>query len=496
MLSPGEDSGTGLIGRRSVGPDRSAGRGVAAVLLAAALLVGCSRTVEEGSTHSVVVETVDFRVPVAGKGLVLPLNETTVTSPLSRRIASIVPDGSLVAKGDVLFELDPEGLDQKIRRHKNGLAVAEAEFDRGEATAARELNDAENRVAHAKLTLDVAQAELANAKAGLLIPESEKIRAKAEVKRGEVDVQDETKRLAVVKELRDSGLEGEQSFEHQRVTKELAEVKQDKADAVMDEIREGPTYDLIRQFELEVELAEFRLIQAKKHFQRTTDRNTRTLRHYKSRINRAGRLLRLAQKELADCVVRSPAPGTALAKRQYDRKFVAGMYAHRREEIMSLPDLSCMKVLTMVEESRISEVKVGQPARIRPAGGESSWFPAKVLKVDSLPKEVFNGLTTDKLHWVARPERRVFEVHLKALEQHDRLRAGTRVDVAMEVDRLPGSTVIPQNAIHRQGDEAFVWRLIDGTQSRTTVQLGPRDETHVVVTSGLAAGDRVLLRSE
>jgi len=139
------------------------------------------------------------------------------------------------------------------------------------------------------------------------------------VKRGEVDVQDATKLLAVIKELKDAGLEREQSFEHQRVSKELAGVKQVKADAVMAEIREGPTYDLIRQFELEVEL---------------------------------------------------------------------------------------------------------------------------------------------------------------------------------EVGRLPGSTIVPRNAIHRQADEAFVWRLIDGTHRRTTVQLGPRDATHVVVTSGLAAGDRVLLRNE
>lgn len=316
------------------------------------------------------------------------------------------------------------------------------------------------------------------------------------MKRGEVDVQDATKLLAVIKELKDAGLEREQSFEHQRVSKELAGVKQVKADAVMAEIREGPTYDLIRQFELEVELAEFRLVQAGKHFRRTADSNERTLRRHKSRIKRTQRLLNLAKKELADCVVRSPAPGMVLAKRQYERKFVAGMHAHRREDVVSLPDLSRMKVLTLVEESRISEVKVGQPARIRPAGGESLWFSAKVMKVDSLPKEVFSGLTSDKLHWVARPERRVFEVHLEVLEKHDRLRAGTRVDVELEVGRLPGSTIVPRNAIHRQGDEAFVWRPTDGAPRRTAVQLGPRDETHVVVTSGLAPGDRVLLRNE
>jgi len=101
------------------------------------LLAGCSRTAEHGTARSATAETVDFRVPVAGKGLLLPLNETTVKSPLSRRVASIVSDGTLVAKGDVLFELDPEGLDQKIRGHENELAVAKAEFDRGEATAAR-----------------------------------------------------------------------------------------------------------------------------------------------------------------------------------------------------------------------------------------------------------------------------------------------------------------------------------------------------------------------
>ena len=471
-------------------------RAALAIATLAAIALGCSRRDEGQARLAVIVRKADFRRVIHGKGILEPLQETTVKSPLSRRLARIVPDGTLVKEGDVLFELDPEGLEQKIRGYVNSLEVAKAGYESQKATAARRMHYAEDRVASAELSLEVHRGELANAKAGLLTPESTKIIAKSDLKQGKVDVDDAEKRLEMTKELRTAGVEGEQELEHQVVAKKIAELKEEKADVTVKEIDEGPTYDEIRQFELEVELAEFQLQQARKYVERTQERNERYLRYYESIVERNEGYLERAQEELAQCVVRSPVAGMALAKVQRGRKVIPGMQVYRNWDIVSLPDLSRMKVVTMVEESRISDVKLGQPARVSPVGLQQKWLHASVAEVDSLPREVWNGLTSDKRHWVSRPERRVFEVHLEVLDTDDRLKPGMRADTELEIATQSDGLVVPTNALTKQGDRWLVHRLRADGSLLTPVQLGLRDEYEAIVTAGLEAGDRVLLRSE
>lgn len=469
---------------------------MASVTTLAALAAGCSRHREDQAWLTVTVRKANFRRVIQAKGILEPLKETTVKSPLSRRLARIVQDGTIVEEGDVLFELDPEGLEQKIRRYVNSLEVAKAGYESQKATAARRMHYADDRVASAELTLEVKRGELANAKAGLLTPESTKIIANSDLKRGKVDVDDAEKRLTMAKKLRTAGVEGEQQLEHQVVAKKIAELKEEKADVTVKEIDEGPTYDEIRQFELELELAEFQLQQARKYVERTSERNERYLRYYQSIIERNEGYLKRAQDELAECIVRSPVPGMVLAKVQRGRKVIPGMSVYRNWDIVSLPDLSKMQVLTMVEESRISEVRIGQPARVAPVGVRPEWLRAKVVKVDSLPREVYNGLTSDKRHWVSRPERRVFEVHLEVLEKDDRLKPGMRADIELEVASQPDGLVIPTNALTKQGERWLVHRLRADGSLLTPIQLGARNEYEASVTAGLDAGDRILLRCE
>ena len=462
----------------------------------AAIVAGCSRRDEDRARLAVTVRKTSFRRVIHAKGILEPLKETTVKSPLSRRLARIVPDGTTVKEGDALFELDPEGLEQKIRGYVNSLEVAKASYESRKATAARRMHYAEDRVASAELTLEVKRGALANAKAGLLTPESTKIIAKSDLKRGKVDVDDAGKRLEVTKRLRSAGVEGEQQLEHQEVAKKIAELKEEKADVTVKEIDEGPTYDEIRQFELEVELAEFQVQQARKYVERTREQNESSLRYYQSIIERYEGYLERAQDELAKCVVRSPVAGMVLAKSQRGRTVVPGISVYRNWDIVSLPDLSRMKVVTMVEESRISDVRIGQSARVAPVGIRQKWLRAKVVTVDSLPREVYNGLTSDKRHWVSRPERRVFEVHLEVLEKDDRLKPGMRADIELEVAAQPDGLMIPRNALTRQGERWLVHRLRAEGSLLTPVQLGLRDEYEAIVTAGLEVGDRILLRSK
>ena len=56
------------------------------------------------------------------------------------------------------------------------------------------------------------------------------------------------------------------------------------------------------------------------------------------------------------------------------------------------------------------------------------------------------------------------------------------------------SLLLPEAAVVKEGDKAYVWRLTASTLAKTPVKLGERDPRlgNVVILSGIAPGDRVL----
>jgi membrane fusion protein (multidrug efflux system) len=52
--------------------------------------------------------------------------------------------------------------------------------------------------------------------------------------------------------------------------------------------------------------------------------------------------------------------------------------------------------------------------------------------------------------------------------------------------------VLPEQALVPQGEEQYVFRVVDGKAARTKVELGQRREGKVEVVKGIAAGDTIV----
>lgn len=74
---------------------------------------------------------------------------------------------------------------------------------------------------------------------------------------------------------------------------------------------------------------------------------------------------------------------------------------------------------------------------------------------------------------------------------------GELAEVTVDLPALPAAPTIPNVAVHRQGDTAGVWRIVDGAARFTPVSLGASDlDGNVQVSDGLKAGDQVVAYSE
>ena len=94
------------------------------------------------------------------------------------------------------------------------------------------------------------------------------------------------------------------------------------------------------------------------------------------------------------------------------------------------------------------------------------------------------------------PTGSVGEVRL-AFTGPTRLTAGTPVQISIVAESHPKAVLIDAAAVQHEGDEAFVMIVKDDKKAhRQIVTLGLTDGEHVEVLSGVAAGDRVVVKGQ
>jgi len=152
---------------------------------------------------------------------------------------------------------------------------------------------------------------------------------------------------------------------------------------------------------------------------------------------------------------------------------------------VTLADLSGLEVLASVDETDISQVKVGQEAQITFDAISGRTFRGKVLEV---PLE--GTLSSSVVSYQVR-------LSLEGAEGVD-LRSGMTANVKIVTGQRQNVLLVPLLAI-QQGDTGDVVLLRDPkaeTSATTPVQVGLNDGTYVEVVRGLNEGDVVEVQYE
>ena len=179
-----------------------------------------------------------------------------------------------------------------------------------------------------------------------------------------------------------------------------------------------------------------------------------------------------ARQQLTRTEVRAPFDGVVS-----DRKVSAGDTAAIGKELVKVIDPGSMRFEGLVSADRIGEISVGQPVQFRVNGFEHTEFMGKVRHVDAAADSVTRqvAIIVDFAPGTApRTSNLYAEGHV-----------ATGTSQAL---------VLPEGAIAREGDKAFVWRVAGGQLHKAPVTLGERDSRRgeFVITHGIAAGDQLL----
>lgn len=187
-----------------------------------------------------------------------------------------------------------------------------------------------------------------------------------------------------------------------------------------------------------------------------------------------------ANLDLADFVVsrsnmRAPFAGVIAAKNMEEGDMINPMMG-MGQSILTLMDLSQVKVAVDVPAEEIEKIRIGQPCRVT---------------LSSLPGETFHGEVYSK-NLAADPLSKTFKVEVRIDNRETRIKAGVYADIAIEYVRHEEALLLPLSALLASEREVMV--NDNGVARKRVVTVGERNGTRFEVLSGVTPGDQVLVQ--
>jgi membrane fusion protein (multidrug efflux system) len=181
--------------------------------------------------------------------------------------------------------------------------------------------------------------------------------------------------------------------------------------------------------------------------------------------------LALVQAQLDKTVVRAPFGGIV------GLRYVSpGAHVTPQTTIASLQDLDPMKVDFTVPERYANRLHRGGRVELSIAGLEGS-YPAEIYAIEP----------------VVDPATRSIVVRARRSNPDGRLRPGAFADVSVVITEVPLALTVPSVAVIPESGGHKVFVVEDSLAQARPIQTGIRTDTAVEVTSGLKAGDQVIV---
>lgn len=242
---------------------------------------------------------------------------------------------------------------------------------------------------------------------------------------------------------------------------------------------EPPT--TIRQARISLDKATRAFEQAQSNYALKVEQAKADIKDMELQLAKQKRKVAEMQDILSKFVVRAPADGMVIYKREWGgaKRKVGSEISPWDPVVATLPDLSSMISKTYVNEIDVSKVKVGQKVRIT---------------VDAFPEKSYTGYVTSVANigeQLPNTDAKVFEVIIKVNGSDPILRPSMTTGNQIVTQTFNNVIYIPLETVFATADSIpFVYRK-DGT--RQIVVLGESNENDVIVEQGLSAGERLYL---
>jgi HlyD family secretion protein len=399
-------------------------------LTAAGRVESSARTVIECELENITIGVLGRRLWAGGSSVLL----------------SIVPEGSMVHRGDVLAVLDSSEYEELFRQQKITVERARADHRRSEL----EYEIARLAVCEFR---DGSMAEsIKDFERGVALAESDLMRC--------------TDRLDWAQRMKSKGyvpasLLTNEKFNHARALFTLGEER--NAYSLFTKWTAPRTLKILENDVLAAEA---------------------TLKYQTSRLNRNLDRLAKLEKQIELCTIRAPHDGFVIYANDERReiRIEEGMYVRQRQGLMYLPDLQQMEVVADLHESIMPEVAKGMRAKV---------------VVEGLPGRKLEGHVTDiavlpSFNW--RSDVRYFDGKVKLDNPPQGILPGMTAHVEIALNRRDNVLAVPVEAVTQEDGREICYVAHEDGLERREVKLGEGTQDFLEISNGLHEGEQVVLK--
>ena len=179
----------------------------------------------------------------------------------------------------------------------------------------------------------------------------------------------------------------------------------------------------------------------------------------------------LVEARLAKTEIKAPFAGVIGL-----RVVSVGDYVKEGADVVNLESIDSLKVDFRVPEIYFSQVQVGQTLSVSLDAFPGKTFEGKVLAVNPLVDAAGRSVV----------------IRAVVANSDTSLRPGMFARVRLITRDVKQALVIPEQAIVPQGDEQYVFRVVDGKVTRVKVEIGQRRDSKVEILKGLESNDIVV----
>ena len=194
-----------------------------------------------------------------------------------------------------------------------------------------------------------------------------------------------------------------------------------------------------------------------------------------SKVQQARSSLQMAKKSLADCRLLAPCSGVIGSK-----SMEAGMTALPAQPVCNILNINNVKIKVSIPENEIGAITSATPSTITVAALDGAVFKGGRIE---------KGVSADALT-------RTYNIYINLQNADHRLLPGMVTNVALTAgkDAAPTALTLPVTAVQQNAKgEKFVWIVKGSKATRQNVTLGELQGNRVVITSGIASGDKVIV---
>ncbi len=460
--------------------------GIAALLL---WMLSSAVGVKEGNTSTFEVIRGDFLVSVTAGGTLEAVNQEVIRNEVdgTSRVIYIIPEGEVVKSGDLLVELDSAEAVEQVNQQKLSFESAVQTFEAAKANLEIEQSQVQSLIDTAILNTNFAYIDYRKFIEGDRLQQLRN--AEILIQQAEESLKLNQNQLYWSQRLFDQGFEAKTNLERDQmaVTNGLLSLEQAKTEFKMLEL-----YDLPKLEETYVSA----LIEASNELTRVILQGTNTLNKAIADLTTQSNTLRLneerlqrEEEQLEKSKIFAPKGGMVVYAKSRSRfssesMIEEGAQVRKRQELITLPDTSQMKVDIKIHESQISKVKKGQTTFIVLDQQPDQRYKGIVSKVAPLP---------DSASFFSDPNLKEYATEILVTDTLPDLKPGVSARAEIVITNIPNTLKVPiQSVTTLDGKQVVFKQMMSGAEPKP-VEVGLFNTKFIEILDGVDAGDAILL---